>query len=147
MMQLEINDELDREFLNLVLEIEKRYEHLSKQDRLKIESWVKKLCIVTYNKEWKKNRNLHAIVIIDNILNNKLTEPYNKFANDHQVPLLSKTLVKSQISDKFLEISLNGYENNLEDFSSKILNQQFYRKINIDDVTLLRQAKQLYKER
>lgn len=82
---------------------------------------INKLCIVTNNKEWKKNRNLHAIVILDNILNNKIEEPYTKFANDISVPLLSKTLVKSQISDKFIELSIRGYNNNLKDFSSTFL--------------------------
>lgn len=40
MLQLEVKDELDKEFINLILEIEKRYEPMTKQDRLKIESWV-----------------------------------------------------------------------------------------------------------
>lgn len=40
-MHVEISDKYDREFINLMIEIEKRYENLGKADRLRLESWVK----------------------------------------------------------------------------------------------------------
>jgi hypothetical protein len=40
MSVIAVTDELDKEFINIVLEIEKRYDSMSKQNRLKIESWV-----------------------------------------------------------------------------------------------------------
>ncbi len=39
-MALEINDEYDKEFVLLIMEIEKRYDKISKHNRLKVESWV-----------------------------------------------------------------------------------------------------------
>ena len=39
-MQVEISDKYDKEFINLMIEIEKRYEQLEKVDRLRLESWV-----------------------------------------------------------------------------------------------------------
>jgi hypothetical protein len=38
--QLEVNDEYDKEFILLIMEIEKRYDILTKHDRLKVENWV-----------------------------------------------------------------------------------------------------------
>ena len=72
-----------------------------KHTRLRIESWCKKLCQVTNNYEWRKNRNLHAICLLDMILNNRFEEPYNKFPGDGPIPLLSKPIVKSKLSKKF----------------------------------------------
>jgi hypothetical protein len=41
-MELNVTDKYDKEFINLVLEIEKRYEKLTRQEKLRIESWVMK---------------------------------------------------------------------------------------------------------
>ncbi len=56
--------------------------------------------MVTNNIDWKKNRNLHAIFILDMILNNKIDEPYNKFPINNEVPFLSKIDVKIKLTDK-----------------------------------------------
>lgn len=40
----QITDEYDREFLALMMDIEKRMQGLNKHDRLRVESWVR-----TYN--------------------------------------------------------------------------------------------------
>ena len=98
-----ITDEYDREFITLMITIEKKSEGLSKHDKLRIKSWCKKLCQVTNNIEWKKNRNLHAICILDSILNEHFEEPYNKFPPEGSVPILNKALVKSKLSKKFFE--------------------------------------------
>ena len=103
----EITDEYDKEFISLMLTIEKRSEILNKYDKLRIKSWCKKLCQVTNNVEWKKNRNLHAKCILDSILNEHFEEPYNKFPPEGSVPILNKTLVKSKLSMKFFEETLN----------------------------------------
>ena len=39
-MQVEISDKYDQEFINLMMEIEKRYENLTKTERLRLENWV-----------------------------------------------------------------------------------------------------------
>ena len=98
-----ITDEYDREFISLMITIEKRSEVLNKYDKLRIKNWCKKLCQVTNNIEWKKNRNLHAICILDSILNEHFEEPYNKFPPEGSVPILNKALVKSRLSKKFFE--------------------------------------------
>ena len=40
-MQVEITDKYDKEFINLMIEIEKRYEDLTKTERIRLESWVR----------------------------------------------------------------------------------------------------------
>ena len=47
------------------------------------------------------HRNLHAICLLDMIINNRYEEPYNKFPNDGPIPLLSKPIVISKLSKKF----------------------------------------------
>jgi hypothetical protein len=37
------------------------------------------------------------------VLNNKFEAPYNKFAPEGSVPIISKALVKSRLSNKFFE--------------------------------------------
>jgi len=101
-----ITDEYDREFISLMIDIEKRSEVLNKYDKLRIKNWCKKLCQITKNIEWKKNRNLHAICILDSILNEHFEEPYNKFPPEGNVPILNKSLVKSRLSKKFFEESI-----------------------------------------
>ena len=99
----DITDEYDREFISLMITIEKKSDKLNKYDKLRIKNWCKKLCQVTNNIEWKKNRNLHAICILDAILNEHFEEPYNKFPPEGSVPILNKALVKSKLSKKFFE--------------------------------------------
>jgi len=101
-----ITDEYDREFISLIIDIEKRSEVLNKYDKLRIKNWCKKLCQITKNIEWKKNRNLHAICILDSILNEHFEEPYNKFPPEGNIPILNKSLVKSRLSKKFFEESI-----------------------------------------
>ena len=103
----EITDEYDREFISLMIAIEKRSEVLNKYDKLRIKNWCKKLCQITNNIEWKKNRNLHAICILDAVLNEHFEEPYNKFPPEGSVPILNKALVKSKLTKKFFEETLN----------------------------------------
>ena len=78
---------------------------MNKHTKLRIESWCKKLCQLINNVDWKKNRNLHAICLLDMIINNHYEEPYNKFAPDGSLPKLSKPLIKSKISSKFVNYS------------------------------------------
>ena len=144
----EITDEYDREFISLILTIEKRSEILNKYDKLRIKNWCKKLCQVTNNIEWKKNRNLHAICILDSILNEHFEEPYNKFPPEGSVPILNKALVKSKLSKKFFEETLNIHKNeeqleqkqNMENIkehneeyekeNDNILNPNYYNNFN-----------------
>ena len=116
---------------------------LNKYDKLRIKNWCKKLCQVTNNIEWKKNRNLHAICILDSVLNEHFEYPYNKFPPEGSVPILNKALVKSQLSKKFfIEASKiqneeqnesnnnNDNTNNINNDIKNIINNQNYNANN-----------------
>ena len=102
-------DKYDKEFVGLMLEIDKRVEDYPKIEKLKINSWVRTLCFPTNNISFKKNRNLYTILLLDNIINNKLESPFDKFCDESfELPTLNPTVIKSKLSNKFLnEISLN----------------------------------------
>lgn len=103
-------DKYDKEFVNLMIEIQNRIEDFSKVNKLKINSWAKSLCLPTNNISWKKNRNLYAIKLLDNILNGKLEKPFTKFADEgEKLPMLDPILVKSQLTNKVKEVISNGH--------------------------------------
>ena len=124
-----ITDEYDKEFISLMITIEKRSEILNKYDKLRIKNWCKKLCQVTNNIEWKKNRNLHAICILDAILNNHFEEPYNKFPPEGSVPILNKAVVKSKLTKKFFEETIK-MQNEYKNENEELLEQQNIKENN-----------------
>ena len=111
MILKKFNDNYDAEFVNLMLEIQNLIINFCKSDKLKINSWAKILCVPTVNIEFKKNRNLYAIKLLDNVLNGKLEEPFNKFAKDKEIPKLNPILVKTQLTTKFLN-EIKKFETN-----------------------------------
>ena len=113
-------DKYDQEFVTLMLNIQNFIENFSKSDKLKINSWAKILCIPTPNIEFKKNRNLYAIKLLDNVLNNKLEPPFNKFAKSKELPTLDPIITKVQLSQNFLNYKNYLYNTNLS--------QNFYNK-------------------
>jgi hypothetical protein len=46
------------------------------------------------------------------VLNNNFEAPYNKFAPEGAVPIISKALVKSRLSNKFFEVTNNEMTEN-----------------------------------
>ena len=110
MILKKFQDNYDAEFVKLMLEVQKLIENFSKSDKLKINSWAKKLCVSTMNNEFKKNRNLYAIKLLDNVINGKLEDPFTKFAKEKEIKLLDAILVKTQLSNTFL-----NYIKNLEE--------------------------------
>lgn len=81
------------------------------------------MCQVTNNIEWKKNRNLHTICLMDMILNNRFEEPYSRFAPESSLPLLSKTLVKSRLSNKFWKCTEKIYDDTNVNKNKQIQNE------------------------
>ena len=108
---MEFLDVYDKEYISLITDIENLSHSLDKYARLRVESWCRKFSQVTNNKEWKKNRNLHAISLLDMLINNRFEEPYNKFPPDGPLPILSKSLVKSKLTKKFWQYTKHIYDN------------------------------------
>ena len=101
MSQIDYLDKYDKEFVNLMLEINNNIDDFSKLDKLKINSWIKSLCLPTNNIPWKKNRNLYTLKLLDNVLNLKLEKPFTKYADfGENLPMLDPILIKSGLSNK-----------------------------------------------
>ena len=78
---------------------------MDKHTKIRIQTWCKKFCQIISNINWKKNRNLHALNLLDMILNNHFEEPYNKFPPEGPLPFLSFPVIKSRLSPKVLNFS------------------------------------------
>ena len=113
MILKKFKDNYDAEFVNLMLDIQNLIENYSKSDKLKINSWAKILCVPTINIEFKKNRNLYAIKLLDNVINGKLEEPFDKFAKDNELKKINPILVKTELTQLFLKYikKYDSYEN------------------------------------
>lgn len=98
------SERYQKEFVYLIQEIEKRKKDFPKIVQIRVNKWIRKFAEVCGNLEWEKNRNLHAIFLLDNILNNSFEEPYDKQPKDEHLPIISKTLVKSKLSKRFLDL-------------------------------------------
>ena len=138
MSQIKYLDKYDKEFVNLMLEINSRIENFSKLDKIKINSWIKSLCLPTNNLPWKKNRNLYALKLLDNILNFKLEKPFTKFAElSENLPMLDSILVKSQLSNKIKMIMNNIHpdiqiQNFIEANMGNNINYEQNQKLDLD---------------
>ena len=75
---------------------------MDKHTKIRIQTWCKKFCQIISNINWKKNRNLHALNLLDMILNDNFEEPYDKFPPEGPLPYLSLAVVKSKLSPKIL---------------------------------------------
>ena len=132
-------DKYDKEFVNLMIEIQNRIEDFPKANKLKINSWAKSLCLPTNNISWKKNRNLYALKLLDNILNNKLEKPFTKFADEgEKLPMLDPILVKSQLTNKVKEILSNSHPDmqiqNFINSKFQLIEPDLYDNFNINDI-------------
>lgn len=105
-----IKDDYDKEFIYLLIEISKflRTNKLSKQSNIIIKNWCIKLSEPTFNIEWKKNRNLYAIYLLDNILNQNLCHPFDASPKFSHLPILSKSNIKSILSERIKTLDLNN---------------------------------------
>ena len=131
----------DNEFVGLLNEIGIRLPNFNKQDKLKIKSWISLLTIPCNTTDTKKNRNLYAIKLINQMINGKLEEPFTKYANGlNDLKWLSPIDIKAELTKKFFEeIDFNKIENyginqqkifleNHPDIAEKIRNSQSNKK-------------------
>ena len=78
------------------------------------------MCEVTQKKEWKRNRNLYAILMLDQLLNNRIEAPFTKLiAEEEPLPFLQRAVVFSKITKQFRIfykqqlVSKLGYQDNM----------------------------------
>jgi hypothetical protein len=124
----------DIEFLGLLKEINKRLDKYSKNDIMKIQSWIKYFMLPVETLKGKKNRNLYAIKLINNLINGRIEEPFTKFAKSpNDMKWLSFQIIKSELSKKFYDeincdkVEQEGYE------QYKKLNEENKNNEDIED--------------
>ena len=94
----------DNEFIGLLNEIGIRLQKFNKCDNLKIKSWINLLMMPCKSNMDKKNRNLYAILLINQMVNGRLEDPFIKFANStNDLKQLSPANIKSELTRKFYE--------------------------------------------
>ncbi len=94
----------DNEFIGLLNEIGIRLPNFSKQDQLKIKSWINLLTIPCETTETQKNRNLYGIKLINQMINGKLEEPFIRHPNGlNDLKWLSPIDIKAELTKKFSE--------------------------------------------
>ena len=128
--QIKIFDnKYDNEFIGLLNEIGIRLPNFSKQDRLKIKSWISILTIPCNTNETRKNRNLYGIKLINQMVQGKLEEPFTKYANGpNDLKWLSPIDVKTELCKKFYE------EIDFEKIENYGINQQKNFLVNHPDI-------------
>lgn len=101
----------DIELFGLIEEIEKR---VNDKDKYKVMNWISYLLngVQSHNLQRKMNRNLYAIKLLDNVINNNLDEPFWTLPiTNKELPMLSLVKVKSALTNKFhKEISYKSIE-------------------------------------
>ena len=105
---------------------------MDKHTKIRIQTWCKKFCQIISNINWKKNRNLHALNLLDMILNEHFEEPYDKFPPEGPLPYLSLAVVKSKLSPKILNYAkfvFNSPEKKRSESSGNII---YNKKMKIE---------------
>jgi hypothetical protein len=108
---------------------------MDKHTKIRIQTWCKKFCQIISNINWKKNRNLHALNLLDMILNEHFEEPYDKFPPEGPLPYLSLAVVKSKLSPKILNYAkfvFNTPEKKRSESSGNITTYNKKMKIEIN---------------
>lgn len=86
---------LDGEFAATMIEVEQLYEKFPKQEKIRIQQWSKKLCQVTTNPAWKRNRNTYAEILLEMVYNSNLEEPFNKIPPEGALPIINRANVSA----------------------------------------------------
>ena len=101
---------------------------------MKIQSWIKYFMLPVETLKGKKNRNLYAIKLINNLINGRIEEPFTKFAKSpNDMKWLSFQIIKSELSKKFYDeincdkVEQEGYE------QYKKLNEENKNNEDIED--------------
>ena len=157
----------DNEYIGLLNEIGNRLIYFTREENLKIRSWIKLLSMPFETKEEKQNRNLYAIKLINQMINRKIKYPFNNYANINQLKPLLAIDIKAELTKKFYkEINLKnivnfGYQMQNQFLSSHpqyfntFQNNNIYRSldnsfdnntININDMRILNRGHNIIKE-
>lgn len=79
---------LDRQLSQILEQVRIRAGSLNTGHRIIVEKWVLKLMEQQSHLEWKKNRNLYGVYLLDMLMKRTLDDPFNKRPPDTALPTL-----------------------------------------------------------
>ena len=85
---------LDEVFNTCLLEIDVQKQRFRKHEKIRIDSWIKKLKQVTTNPVWKRNRNVYADLLLEMIYNNNLEEPFSHIPPEGPIQKLNRANIR-----------------------------------------------------
>lgn len=92
---------LEVSFLVMVKEIERNYQSLSKQLKIRIEKWIVKLVTSgVENYVWRKNRNEYAKLLLHMVILKRLSDPFHTLPPDGQLHQFPGYLSSSNFHNK-----------------------------------------------
>eukprot|EP00825_Cyclidium_porcatum_P008679 TRINITY_DN14332_c0_g1_i2.p1 TRINITY_DN14332_c0_g1~~TRINITY_DN14332_c0_g1_i2.p1 ORF type:complete len:365 (-),score=72.68 TRINITY_DN14332_c0_g1_i2:107-1201(-) len=101
---------LDDDFIKTMLVVEQKYQIMTKHEKIRIEQWTEKLCQVTSNIIWKKNRNQYAKQLLENVLHNKLELPFSKMPPEGPLPKFDKIDILTQRNNETKPVAQSKIE-------------------------------------
>lgn len=97
--------EVDEEFIRLTILMQNSFENLKRHDQIKLEKWIVFLAKISSNYEWKKNRNLHAKLLLHCVQKKKFICPFDKLPKPNQnLEVLNTFYVKNKVGDNIDEM-------------------------------------------
>ena len=105
---------LEVSFLVMVKEIERNYQSLSKQLKIRIEKWIVKLVTSgVENYVWRKHRNEYANLLLHMVILKRLSDPFHILPPDGQLSQFPRYLSSSNFHDKAVDANQIGFWNDI----------------------------------
>jgi Domain of unknown function (DUF4485) len=105
---------LEVSFLVMVKEIERNYQSLSKQLKIRIEKWIVKLVTSgVENYVWRKHRNEYAKLLLHMVILKRLSDPFHILPPDGQLSQFPRYLSSSNFHEKAVDANQIDFWNDI----------------------------------
>lgn len=105
---------LEVSFLLMVKEIERNYQSLSKQLKIRIEKWIVKLVTTgVENYVWRKHRNEYAKLLLHMVILKRLSDPFHVLPPDGQLRQFPRYLSSSNFHEKAVDANQIDFWNDI----------------------------------
>ena len=97
-----ITNKYDNEFIGLLNEVGIRMKYFN-NNKNTIKSWISILIKPSITEKEKKNRNLYAIKLLNQMINGYIKYPFNTYAKEGDIKKISVVNLKSELTNKFYD--------------------------------------------
>ena len=105
-----LENKYDNEFIGLLNEVGIRMKYYN-NNKNTIRSWISLLILPCITEKEKKNRNLYIIKLLNQMVNGYLNYPFNTYAKENDIKILSPINIKAELTSKFFrEINFRKVE-------------------------------------